>query len=185
MGGTGAARTSTRSGSRGPSLKVESSDLQELSEVDAQLSAEDKAWELLLDISGAHAQGGPAGRVELRKLATEARRLLAGAPPLDVKEGLGLMAVLHAVFSLVTLAWAILSGVSNLLISAALGQPEPAVTPAPESVPGAEAKKSPKAKSSVKRRARPEPQLAVDDAAEEEASEDEEEEEVSKGCVVS
>lgn len=46
-------------------------------------SAEDRAWELLLAISGAYAEGA-GKRPELRRLGNEARRLLAVAPPLEV-----------------------------------------------------------------------------------------------------
>eukprot|EP00933_Yihiella_yeosuensis_P038276 TRINITY_DN32219_c0_g1_i1.p1 TRINITY_DN32219_c0_g1~~TRINITY_DN32219_c0_g1_i1.p1 ORF type:complete len:273 (+),score=59.19 TRINITY_DN32219_c0_g1_i1:78-821(+) len=50
--------------------------------------AEDRAWELLLGIAGAHAQGGPSGRVELRRIVAEARRLLTAAPVSEVRHSL-------------------------------------------------------------------------------------------------
>ena len=46
----------------------------------AALSPEDRAWELLLAIAGAHAEAGLAGRSDLRRLAAEAKRLLAEFP---------------------------------------------------------------------------------------------------------
>ncbi|CAL1152144.1 unnamed protein product, partial [Cladocopium goreaui] len=46
----------------------------------AAWSPEDRAWELLLAIAGAHAEPGVAGRSDLRRLAAEAKRLLAEFP---------------------------------------------------------------------------------------------------------
>merc|ERR1719443_2107948 len=52
-------------------------------------SAEDRAWELLLSIAGAHADGGQAGQAELRRLAAEGREVLASAPLDGIKRRTG------------------------------------------------------------------------------------------------
>mmetsp|Transcript_116953 Transcript_116953/g.202208 ORF Transcript_116953/g.202208 Transcript_116953/m.202208 type:complete len:169 (-) Transcript_116953:70-576(-) len=85
----GGSRTSKRSTSRRACYNGDGINDVDLACADASestlaavtiASAEDRAWELLLSIAGAHALGGEAGHAELANLAEEAQRLLESAP---------------------------------------------------------------------------------------------------------
>eukprot|EP00933_Yihiella_yeosuensis_P038277 TRINITY_DN32219_c0_g1_i2.p1 TRINITY_DN32219_c0_g1~~TRINITY_DN32219_c0_g1_i2.p1 ORF type:complete len:258 (+),score=55.49 TRINITY_DN32219_c0_g1_i2:78-776(+) len=175
--------------------------------------AEDRAWELLLGIAGAHAQGGPSGRVELRRIVAEARRLLTAAPVSEApkagatrsgsqstagdssvlteeSEGLSVLSVLRW---FVTALWSFVSLIGwlfGLIVGAALNDEteKPTLTaPAEEFASRARAAAAAKRKASGNSSAH---QKGVKTAAAREVSEDEgeEDEEVeedeNQGCAI-
>ncbi|CAJ1367100.1 unnamed protein product, partial [Effrenium voratum] len=158
----------------------------------AAMTPEDRAWELLLAIAGAHAQGG-AGRSDLRRLAAEAKRLLAASPieaasePDQKARAAGLWRALVALWSFLSLVMSVLHDIVTVLVAAAMGQQKPPPEEVEQSdrpqVPDRPADRGklrrPKAKSQ-KGRAVPGIQAGVADEEEEE-----EEEESSQSCCVS
>ncbi|CAK9065635.1 unnamed protein product [Durusdinium trenchii] len=115
---------------------------QDVSQIKAQAQAaataawspEDRAWELLLAISGAHAEAGLAGRSDLRRLAAEAKRLLAEFPVEAEAEPpsrqampiwLALKAVITGLWGFLCFVVTLCHDIGTVLAAAALGQ-EPA-----------------------------------------------------------
>lgn len=108
----------------------------------AAWSPEDRAWELLLAIAGAHAEPGVAGRSDLRRLAAEAKRLLAEFPIEETESSTreatevasmvwmsscwkNLKAVLSALWGFLCFVMTFCQDIITVLVAAALGQ-EPA-----------------------------------------------------------
>ncbi|CAE8743706.1 unnamed protein product [Polarella glacialis] len=189
VAGSSVRTSSRRAGSRGPAPRAQPSEV-DLAKAKAQRAAleaqdtiamaplrsevaEEKAWELLLGIAGAHAQGDPAGRVELRRIVAEARRLLVAAPvapssgeaqslrrvagavsngALNAKvktpEALSVLDVLRAVFAALYGLVSLVGFVISTIAAAAMGEATPQLPSEASEEPKAQPRAQPKAASS-------------------------------------
>mmetsp|Transcript_55156 Transcript_55156/g.114254 ORF Transcript_55156/g.114254 Transcript_55156/m.114254 type:complete len:196 (-) Transcript_55156:138-725(-) len=156
-------------------------------------SPEDRAWELLLAIAGAHAEG-PKGSPELRRLAMEARQLLLDFPVKVQPPGWrtwvgnswsGLKVALGTVWGLLTLVASVCHDVVSILVLAATGKAEEAEPAAEDSAAEPRAPSQTKARGrTAKMRKQPRgPSAAKESAAEDEHEEEEEED--ARGCCLS
>ncbi|CAE7509178.1 ANP2 [Symbiodinium microadriaticum] len=184
-----AASARARASKAGPMGVTEAQRSEKAKEVQ---SPEDRAWELLLAIAGAHAEG-PKGSPELRRLAMEARQLLLDFPVKVQPPGWrtwvgnswsGLKVALGTVWGLLTLVVSVCHDVVSILVLAATGKAEEA-EPAEDSAAEPRAPSQPKARGrTTKMRKQPRGPSAAKASAPEDEQEEEEEEE-ARGCCLS
>mmetsp|Transcript_14645 Transcript_14645/g.34754 ORF Transcript_14645/g.34754 Transcript_14645/m.34754 type:complete len:206 (+) Transcript_14645:59-676(+) len=155
-------------------------------------SPEDRAWELLLAISGAHAESFK-GTQELRRLASEAQRLLQAypvqaEPPVRRRTWVSSLwaavrALLGTIRGLLMLVASVCHDVVSILVLAATGQAEERET---EGSAAPDASEEPKARNrGAKLRKPPKGRTSFAKARLSVEGDEEEEEEDSRGCSLS